>query len=595
MLGHMTNVPLIPPDLAACQALIAEMAQTMAAQNQTISTLQEKLDDQQRLITELLRRAFQKRSERYLEDPNQLTLDFGEEAGTAAEGLADAIDEAQRIPIPAHTRRTHLPKKPRNEQLPAHLERRDEEAVVPDAIRFCPTHGERKIIDYDYIETLMFEQPKLWVRRLAIPKFACPDSPACGVDEPSRSPGLVEGNRYDTSVAAQIVTMKFGYHLPIYRQQDIFAGSGWTPQRSTLLNIAEAAGDLLTPLIAHLRSVVLRSGVIGTDDTRVTLLLPKFLPEIIAGDAKSKRIHEVFQAARKDKRPSVSGRMWAYRSVMIKLNVFDFTVSRHRDGPDEFLVDSGFTGTMLADCYSGYQGISLRSDERIVRAACHAHARRKIFDARENHPLLASQLLAAYQQLYDIEDRAGAMTVEERLSLRRSESCPIWERIKALMEGETAARVLPKEKIHDALTYLHNQSHALETFLSDGRIPIDNNEVEQLMKQVAIGRKNWLFIGSVSAGERAANFLTLVSSAIRNDLDVYSYLKSLFDALLAGSTDYESLRPDKWADAHPEAIREYRQEERRERIAAKTARREDRRQMTADDANTPPSASQATL
>jgi len=313
------------------------------------------------------------------------------------------------------------------------------------------------------------------------------------------------------------------------------------------------------------------------------LLLPKFLPDVIEGDAKSKRIHDVFQAARKEKRPSVSGRMWAYRSMEIKINVFDFTVSRHRDGPDEFLIDSGYTGTMLADCYSGYQGISLRSDERIERAACHAHARRKIFDARENHPLLASQLLAAYQQLYDIEDRARAMTIEGRLSLRQSESRPIWERIKALIEGETAARVLPKEKIHEAITYLRNQSNALETFLSDGRIPIDNNDVEQLMKQVAIGRKNWLFIGSVSAGERAANFLTLVSSAIRNDLDVYSYLKAVFDALLTGSTDYERLRPDNWAAAHPEAIREYRQEERRQRFAAKTARREDRRQMTADD------------
>ena len=104
-------------------------------------------------------------------------------------------------------------------------------------------------------------------------------------------------------------------------------------------------------------------------------------------------------------------------------------------------------------------------------------------------------------------------------------------------------------------------------------MPIDNNDVEQLMKQVAIGRKNWLFIGSIPAGERAANFLTLVSSALRNDLDVYTYIKAVLDALLAGSTDYASLRPDRWAAAHPEAIRVYRQEERRDRFARKTARR----------------------
>ena len=345
-------------------------------------------------------------------------------------------------------------------------------------MRLCPTHGPRTRIGCDYQETLMFEQPKLWVRRLAIPKFACPGCPACGVAEAVRPKGLVEGNRYDTSVAAQIITMKTGYHLPVYRHQDIFASSGWTPQRSTLLNIAEAAGHLLPSFIDHLRTVVLGSGLIGTDDTRVTLLLPKYLPEIIPGDAKSERIHNVFAAARSEKRPSVSARMWAYRSVELKLNVFDFTVSRHRDGPDEFLIASQFRGTMLADCYSGYQGISIRSDERIARAACHAHARRKVFEASDNHPLLATQLLAAYQQLYDIEDRARRMTAAERASLRQLESRPVWERIQTLLRGDAAAGVLPKEKIHDALMYLRNHQEALEVFLSDGRVPIDNNEVE---------------------------------------------------------------------------------------------------------------------
>lgn len=105
------------------------------------------------------------------------------------------------------------------------------------------------------------------------------------------------------------------------------------------------------------------------------------------------------------------------------------------------------------------------------------------------------------------------------------------------------------------------------------------------MKQVAIGRKNWLFIGSVTAGERAADFLTLVSSALRNDLDVWAYIKAVLDALLAGSKDYASLRPDRWAASHPEAIRKYRQAERRDRMSAKTIRRQLRRQLaTGSDA-----------
>jgi transposase len=579
------NELLIPNDLPACQSLLVEMATTMTAQEQTIAhkdqaifALQQKSEEQQLKIAELLRRMFQKHSERYLADPGQLQLDFGEGVADVAEGLADAVEEARKITVPEHTRHKKVPKKSRSEQLPAHLERRDKELAVPEEMRVCPTHGARTVIGYDYLETLMFEQPRLWVQRLAIPKFACPGFSACGVAAPDRPEGLVEGNRYDTSVAAQIITMKSGYHLPIYRQQDLFASSGWTPHRSTLLNIAEAAGDLLAPFISHLRGVVLGSGIIGTDDTTVTLLLPRFLPVAVENDPKSQRIHAVFRSALDNKRPSVTARMWAYRSQTLKLNVFDFTVSRHRDGPDEFLVTSGFTGTMLADCYSGYSGITLRSDERIVLAACHAHARRKVFDERVNHPLLASQLLGAYRQLYDIEDRGRSMTFEERLRLRQSESRPVWDRILGLIEGDEAFRVLPKDKFREALNYIRNHRAALEVFLSDGRVPIDNNDVEQLMKQVAIGRRNWLFVGSVPAGERAANFLTLVSSAVRNDLDVYSYVKAVLDALLAGSTDYDSLRPDRWAAAQPEAIRVYRQEERRERIAVQTARREDRRQ-----------------
>lgn len=129
----------------------------------------------------------------------------------------------------------------------------------------------------------------------------------------------------------------------------------------------------------------------------------------------------------------------------------------------------------------------------------------------------------------------------------------------------------------EAIGDLRNHWDALQLYLDDGRVPIDNNDVEQLMKQVAVGRKHWLFIGSITAGERAATFLTLVSSALRIHLDVWAYVKAVLDALLAGSTDYASLRPDNGAATHPQAIRTYRQDERRERTEAKKTRRNARR------------------
>jgi len=347
------------------------------------------------------------------------------------------------------------------------------------------------------------------------------------------------------------------------------------PDRSTRLNIQSAAAQCIEPFIEYLRGEVLGSEILGTDDTRVTLLLPKEIPS--AEDPKSQRIHEVFTLARTEGKPSVSARMWVYRSLLIPINVFDFTVSRHRDGPDEFLIHSHFTGKLIADCYSGYQGITLRSDSRTERAACNAHARRKVSEARETYPLLSSQFLAMYQQLYDIEDRVREMTFADRRSLRDREARPVWQWMRKLLDSDAVSHVLPKDKFAQALGYLRNHWDALQLYLSDGRLPIDNNDVEQLMKQVAVGRKTWLFIGSVAAGERAADLLTLVSSAVRNDLDVWAYVKDVLDQLLLGSTDYESLRPDRWAQAHPEAIREYRQKERRARADAKRFRRARRR------------------
>ena len=565
----------MPGDLPGCQALIEQLACTVDSQTQTIAQLRREKQEIELAFAEYMRRVFRNRSERYLNDPNQLLLDLKgtEDAADAAEGLAQAVAEAG-LPVKAHVRRRRVPR-PRNEALPEHLPRREVEVSVPEEVQHCPEHGPRTLIGYDAVETLEFERPKLWVRVTKYPKYVCHGHPDCGVASPERPRGLVEGDRYDTSVAAEIITAKYGFHLPIYRQQDLFAGSGWTPERSTLLNILVASAAVLRPLAEYLQRVVLASDIVGTDETRVTLLLPATIPQVDPADPKSQRVHEVLSEAAAKGRRSVSARMWAYRSVTEPVTVFDFTVSRHRDGPDLMLAD--FRGTLIADCYSGFEGIALRSNGRIRRAACVAHARRKVFEAKETYPLEASLLLAKFQQLYDIEDRAKVMSPEDRLQLRQDESAAVWASFEEWLRGEAAAGVLPKSNFAQALGYLRNQWEPLQTYLHDPRTPIDNNEVEQLMKQVALGRKNWLFVGSVAAGERAADFLTLVSSAVRNDLDVWAYLKDVLDRLLSGETDYAALRPDVWGREHPEAIREYRVTERRDRADRKQYRRAARR------------------
>ncbi len=164
--------------------------------------------------------------------------------------------------------------------------------------------------------------------------------------------------------------------------------------------------------------------------------------------------------------------------------------------------------------------------------------------------------------------------------MRQSEAKAIWDTIEGWLEEvkqRTTNVILPKSDFAKALQYVRNHAVELRRYLDDPRLPMDNNETEQLMKQVALGRKNWLFAGSVAGGERSAGFLTLASSALRNDLDVWLYVKDVLDQLLAGSTDYERLLPWNWAASHPEAIRTYRVEERRDRSAHRAARRADRR------------------
>jgi transposase len=573
---RLPDAPPLPDDLPACHALLLEQARTIVETQQSRTELSQENEELKLQLAKLYQQLYGRRSERVVDDPNQKQLDFADDPAVQ-DALADAAAEAEQIVEEILVRRKKKKKNRRagGEEFPEHIERYEVTAPVSDEMKNCLTHGERQLIGYDVTKTLEFLRPVLRVRVTKIPKFVCVNHPECGVQQPPRKKGLVEGNRFDTSIGAEIVTARFGYHLPYYRQQDWFAGCGWTPSRSTLLNISAAVAEVLQPLVDLYRELLLSCGGLGCDETTVTLIVPATIPQVDADDPRSQRIHDVLSQAHVEGRKSVNARMWAYRPFELPFNVFDFTVSRHRDGPDDVLED--YTGKLMADCWSGFEAIELRSDARIVRGACWAHARRKVFEARDNAPQQSSVLLAMIRELFDVEDRGKPLTVEERLALRERESRPVLKRLRAYLESDAVARVLPKSAMGKALTYLNNHWEALQVFVGDGRMPIDNNEVEQLMKQVALGRKNWLFLGSVEAGNRAATLLTIISTAVRNDLDVYAYVKDVLDQLLAGSTDYHSLRADIWKQSHPESVRTYRADERRDAADRRHYRRAQRR------------------
>ena len=338
---------------------------------------------------------------------------------------------------------------------------------------------------------------------------------------------------------------------------------------------------MFEPLVSHLTRLVKADEAVGLDESSCRMLLPPELTEeenrsdsqLLVGkplDPKAKRLEEKIKEARDAGQDSILGKIWAYRGlVKAPYNIFDFRISRHRDGPEEFFRTSECI--VQGDCFSGNTSVVLQSEGRLRFAACWAHARRKVYDVNKDNPH-RKKLLDMIQGLYDINSREQGLDTSAKTLHRQTLAVPMLEVIWKYVDALTDQIVLPKSDLAEALRYLRNHREALSVYSTDGRIPIDNNRVEQLMRQVALGRKNWLFVGNVEAGERAAMLMTLVSSAKRHHLDVWMYLKNVLDRILSGETDYSRLVPDVWKADHPEAVREYRVVESRQK--------EDRKQIT---------------
>jgi transposase len=507
-----------------------------------------------------------KKREKFI-NADQLLLEFPEDKELQA-ALEAAKKEAEQEIIEITYKRTKKakPRKVAADTFPAHLPRETVEVAIPEDFKKRIESGEMILVRQAIRESLKFVPSKLVVVEYKEPVLAFAHSPEKEI--------LVEGEanlgdkgRYHPSVAAQIVHGKFGMHLPYYRLQDLFASSGWTPSRSTLDYLTELVHETTQELPKLMLSQIKKGRCLGLDDTQVKLIMPKELPDKAEGieDPQIKRLIEKMIEAKKEKKDSLDAKMWGYSSFdsSAPYDIFDFRVSRHRDGPDEIL--GGYQGHVMADCYSGNMSVVLAPGSKMTRMACWAHARRKIYEHHESDPQVSALPLALMNQLYDIERRAMKMSDQERGELRATESRRILDRLSEYLEGPVGKSVLPASKLGGAFNYIRNHWEALNVFVNDGALPIDNNQVERLMKRIAVGRKNWLFIGSLRAGIRNASLMSLVASALRMDLDVGLYLESVITHMLRGTAKIEELLPDRWKAAHPEAVREYREQERRDK------------------------------
>jgi hypothetical protein len=342
---------------------------------------------------------------------------------------------------------------------------------------------------------------------------------------------------------------KFGDHLPLHRLEDILTRYGVYLSRSTLCDWMKSIAALFRPLYELQRARVLQSFVMWTDDTHVTVL--------------------------GGKEGSFKGYFWAYiGDEGNPYSVYDFTSSRSRDGPASFL--QSYSGYLHADAYAGYDAMFSGVNSEVIEVACWAHARSKFFDAARSYPREAHRVLEWIRQLYDIEDRSHDWSVEARRELRASQAIPVLDRIETYV-NRLAPSAVPKSTLGKAVTYARNQWKALRRYTEDGRLTIDNNVSERTLRHQAIGRKNWLFLGSEAAGPRAAVLYTIMAGAKRHRIEPWSYVRDLLLRLHADDTRLEEMLPDRWAAAHPEAILNHRLDESRDKAIRTRARRAHRR------------------
>ncbi len=487
----------------AAKALIRSLQEQLLKSQREIASLKHQLDV-------LCRRLFGKKSEKV--DPRQLQLAMEQlqnEQGTAQDPVE--MDSCEPVRV-----REKLRKAPRGRRpLPSHVPRRRVVLDIPEAEKVCACGKTKGKIGEDVSEKLDYIPSRLEVIQTVRPKYACPSCHEGVTTAPSPVQAVEKGMAAE-GLLAQVVVSKYVDHTPLYRQERIFGREGVDLPRSTLVGFVEEASRALSPVGEELKREVLKATYLQTDDTPVVVLA--------------------------DLGGSFKGRLWTYLDPLSRQVVYDATATHERDGPEKFL--QGFQGFLQADAYKGYD-VLYRSGG-IVEVGCWAHGRRRFVEALDTD-IRGAPLVASIQQLYQVEREAEALDFGERRALRQERSVPLLAQIDSQRKA-LEKDILPKSPLGDALRYIDNQWKALNRFVKDGRLKIDNNGAENQLRAVALGRKNWLFAGSMAGLHRAALLYSLAQSCRLVGVEPFAYFR---DVLLRVATHPQSaigeLTPKGWA------------------------------------------------
>jgi len=480
-------------ELAALEAEFAAQRQKLTEQGDELRSRSDQIEHLKLLVEKLRRTIFGKKSEKIVVQLEQLELELEEleTAQAAAETTADAVrpEAAPKV-------------RPKRKPLPAHLPRQ--------AVTHTPEHeccpdcgGSLKQFGEDVSEQLEYVPESFKVIRHVRPKFACT---ACErvVEAPAPSRPIERGLA-GPALLAHVLVSKFCDHQPLYRQSEIYARHGVEIERSTLAGWVGGSSALLDPLVDALREHVLAGRKIHADDTPMPVLAP--------GTGKTK-----------------TGRLWTYvrdeRPAGEKIApAVWFAYSEDRKGEHPRAHLKNFKGALQADAYAGFH--HLYEGGAIYEVACWAHCRRKFYEIHTAHPSpITTAALGRIGALYGIEEQIRGKPADFRRQVRQFRARPLLDDFRTWME-KSLRQLSPKSETAAAIRYALSRWRALTRYVDDGLLEIDNNPAERALRCVALGRKNYLFAGADSGGERAAAIYSLIGSAKLNGLDPELYLRSV--------------------------------------------------------------------
>jgi transposase len=485
--------------------------------NKDVASLNGKIQSLEEQLAWFKRQVFGQKSEKFVDaQDSQLYLD-------GFENINSTNSESNKKKIPAHERKERKKTGKDSFKFPEDLPIECQIIDIPEEEKICQETGKPLIkIGEETTSKLAHKPGSYFIKQIVRPKYALPQGSEGGIRISELPDSLLTRCQADESLLAEILVRKFVDHLPLYRQVEIMGRDGIQISRQTLCQWVLRSGEALKPLYNEMLTQVLASENIFYDETPIDMLSP--------GKGK---VHQAY--------------MWVIvggKSANPSYRIYDFCLNRRHHHAKEML--EGYSGVLHSDKYGAYE--SLANEKKLIWCPCWVHIRRKFIEAEIGDPPFQKWVLRKIKHLFWLERVAWTRSEAERLRIRQEKEVPIIdELIEAIKSRLIKGSILPKSKFREALGYFISLIPHLKNYTLHAWARIDNNVAERAVRPLAIGRKNWLFVGNENGGEAAAVILSLVQSCRAIGVNPREYLEDVMRRLMSHSANkLHELLPDRW-------------------------------------------------